>query len=162
VSHGPRPTTRATVAVVGATAVVVAELAALALSTRLSVATLDGSVPAAATPIPVVAVSVAAVGLAVAVHHRIGDGARITGSGVALIVAAPVTAFGGGCTFTREGFTLFRSGVRIGVAVGPCVTFFNGALLVVGYGLLAAGLWLAAGQLRLPTPSALRAPKLSD
>lgn len=161
-SQGPRPTTRATVAVLGATAVVVAELAALALSTRLSVATLHGSVPAATTPIPVVTVSVVAVGLAVAVHRRAVDGTRATGSGVALIVAAPVTAFGGGCTFAREGITLFRSGVRIGVAVGPCVTFFNGALLVVGYGLFAAGLWLAADRLRLPAPSALGVPELSD
>lgn len=161
-ADGPRQRTRAVVALVGATAVVSAELAGLVLSTRLSVATADGALPASVPPVPVLAVSVAAVGLFVAIHRQTDEGTRLTGSGVALIVAAPVTAFGGGCGFVADGTALFRSGVRLGVAVGPCVTYLNGALLVLGYGLLAAGLWLAAEELRLPSVTGLRSPKLSD
>lgn len=149
-ADGPRPTTRVVVAITGATVVVAAELAALVLSTRLSVATVEGAVPASVPAVPVLGVSAAAVGLALAVHSRLGEGARLTGSGAALVVAAPVTAFGGGCAHVSEGVALFRSGVRIGVAVGPCVTYLNGALLVLGYGLLAAGLWLAVEGIGLP------------
>ncbi|MBP1985656.1 hypothetical protein [Halolamina salifodinae] len=161
-ADGPRQLTRAVVALVGATAVVSAELAGLALSTRLSVATADGALPGSVPPVPVLAVSVAAIGTVVAVHRHTSEGKRLTGSGAALIVIAPVTAFGGGCGFAGGGVTMFRSGVRLAVAVGECVTFFNGALLVLGYALLAAGLWLAAEELRLPNIAGLRSPKLSD
>lgn len=134
----------------GATAVVGAELAALVLSVRLTAAAVDGWVPASASPVPVAGVAVAATGLTVAVRQRGADGTTLVASGVALIVAAPFTAFGGGCGVRGDGVFLFRSGVRIGVAVAECVTFLNGALLVLGYALLAAGLWLAADRLALP------------
>lgn len=159
---GPRQLTNAVIALVGATAVVSAELAGLALSTRLSVATADGALPASVPPVPVVAVSVAAVGMVVVIQRQTGEGKRLTGTGVALIVLAPVTAFGGGCRFVADGVALFRSGVRLGIAVGPCVTYLNGALLVLGYGLLAAGLWLAAAKLRVPSVDGVQSPKLSD
>lgn len=144
-----RLTTRVTLALVGATAFVAAELAALALSVGLSAAAVRGTVPGAAPPLPVVAVSLVAVGLVFAVRRRAGEKASLAVSGVVLIVAAPFTAFGGGCGLADRGVTMFRSGVRIGVAVGDCVTFSNGALLVMGYGLLSAGLWLAADELRV-------------
>ena len=158
----PRQLTRAAVALVGATAIVAAELAGVALSTRLSVATADDALPASVPPVPILAVSAAAVGMVVVVRRHAGESRRLTGTGVALIVAAPVTAFGGGCGFGGDGVGLFRSGVRLGVAVGPCVTFLNGALLVLGYGLLAAGLWIVAAELRLPSVASLRSPELSD
>ncbi|WP_053947474.1 hypothetical protein [Halolamina sediminis] len=136
--------TRVTLAFVGATAVVAAELAAIALSVGLSAAAVG---PDSASPLPVAAVSLAAVGLVLAVRRRAGEKASLAVSGVVLVVAAPVTAFGGGCGLADRGVGVFRSGVRIGVTVGDCVTFSNGALLVLGYALLSAGLWLAADEL---------------
>ncbi|MFC6737679.1 hypothetical protein ACFQEQ_15655, partial [Halolamina salina] len=65
-----------------------------------------------------------------------------------------------GCGLADRGAILFRSGVRIGVAVGDCVTFSNGALLVLGYGLLSAGLWLAADE--LPNVGRFRSPRRAD
>ena len=138
---------QATVAIGVATAVVVAELAAIALSVGLAAAAADGAVPSSVSALPLVAVSLAAVGVAVGVRRRADDTASLAVSGVALIVAAPVTAFGGGCGVAGGGVSVFRSGVRIGVGVGDCVTFSNGALLVLGYALLSAGLWLAADDL---------------
>lgn len=151
---------RVAVALVGATVVVAAELLALSLSVRLAAAGVDDSVASAS--LPVVAVSVAAAGLAVAVWRRTDGHATFAVSGVALIVAAPVTAFGGGCGATTGGHTMFRSGVRIGIAADGCVTFLNGALLVLGYALLSAGLWLVADELAVSDPRRWQVPDRSD
>lgn len=67
--------------------------------------------------------------------------------GYLLVAAAPFTAFGGGCAVDGPlppGPRLLRSGVRIGVELGDgaCYTYLNGALLVLGYALLAVGLLL--------------------
>ncbi|GAB7095597.1 hypothetical protein JCM30237_27510 [Halolamina litorea] len=159
---GPRPSIRAAVAVLAGSTVVGAELAALTLSTRLSVATLEGTIPTTLSALPVVAVSAAAVGLVVGVRRHEADGVWFVGSGVGLIVAAPVTAFGGGCAFVHEGVGLFRSGVRIGIAVEQCVTFLNGALLVLGYGLLVGGLWLGSEDLPVPSVATRRSPEPSE
>jgi hypothetical protein len=162
VSRSKTVPTRLALALAGATAVVAAEFAALALSTRLSAAALAGVVPASVPSIPVVAVSVGALGFVVGVRRRVDDGAPLALSGAVLVVAAPVTAFGGGCGVAGGSAPLFRSGVRIGIAVGNCVTYLNGALVVLGYGLLSVGLWLAADRLPLPSPGRLRAPRRSD
>jgi len=151
---------RAAVALVGATAVVAAELLALSLSVRLAATGVDGGPPASS--LPVVVVSVAAAGGAVAVRRRTDGSATFVVSGVALILAAPVTAFGGGCGVGADPSELFRSGVRVGIAAGGCVTFLNGALLVLGYGLLSAGLWLAAEELPIPRPRRWRVHDRSD
>lgn len=143
-------------ALLGATTVVVAELAALALSVRLSVAAVEGVVPTTVAAVPVIAVSVATGGVVIVVKQRAVHGARLTAVGAALIVAAPVTAFGGGCHITGSGLTMVHSGVRIGIAVGQCVTFSNGALLVLGYGLLAGGLWFATEAVTVPELGRLR------
>ncbi|NHX35553.1 MULTISPECIES: hypothetical protein [Halolamina] len=148
------------VALAGATVIVVAELLALSLSVRLTAAGVDGAVPASS--LPVVAVSVAATGLAVAVWRRTEGGATFAVSGVALIVAAPITAFGGGCGVRTGNPGVFRSGVRIGIAADGCVTFINGALLVLGYALLSAGLWLVADELSVSGPRRLPGSGRSD
>ncbi len=153
---------RLVLAFAGATAVVAAEFAALALSVRLSGGTVEGVVPASVPHIPIVVVSAVALGFAVGVRRRTDDGAPLAVSGVLLVVASPMAAFGGGCGVVGGGAPLFRSGVRIGVAVGGCVTYLNGALVVLGYGLLSVGLWLAADRLPLPTLGRLRAPRRSD
>lgn len=149
-------------ALAGATAVVAAELAAIALSVRLSAAAVDGVVPASTPPLPLVVVGLAAAGFAVGVRRRAADAVPLAAGGVALIVAAPFTAFGGGCGMTTGGLTVFRSGVRIGIGVDSCVAFSNGALLVVGYGLLSAGLWLAVDGLSLPSFGRWRVPRRPD
>ena len=158
----PRLPARVSVAFAGATAVAAAELGALALSVRLSAAAVHGAVPAPVSSLPVATVTVAAVGFAVAVHRRADDDAPFAISGVALIVAAPVTAFGGGCRFAGHGVAVFRSGVRIGVGFGDCVSYLNGALLVLGYVLLSAGLWLVADELTVPGLSRSWLPKRPD
>ena len=145
-SRGTRLSVLAAVALAGATAVVAAELAALALSVRLTAAAVDGWLPASASVLPVIVIAAVAVGLTVVVARRADRGAEPTATGAVLIAAAPVTAFGGGCGPAGAPAALFRSGVRIGVAADGCVTFLNGALLVLGYGLLAAGLWIAVGS----------------
>ncbi|WP_435116958.1 hypothetical protein [Halolamina sp. C58] len=161
-SRGKRLSGLAALALAGATAVVLAELAALALSVRLAAAAVDGWLPASASTLPVVAVAAAAGGLTVVVARHADRGVKSTAAGAVLIAAAPVTAFGGGCGFVGDGVSLFRSGVRLGVAVPPCVTFLNGALLVLGYGLLAAGLWFAVAE-RWPSGAASpRSPERSD
>jgi hypothetical protein len=69
--------------------------------------------------------------------------------GMILIAVAPFTAFGGGCGTAEAlstGVGLFRSGVRLGVDAGSCVAYLNGVLVVLGYGLLTAGLWVQIGQ----------------
>ena len=153
---------RLVLAIAGATAIVAAEFAALALSVRLSGAAVDGALPASVPSIPVVTVSVVAMGLAVGLRRHVDDGAPLALSGVVLVVAAPVTAFGGGCGVAGGSAPLFRSGVRIGIAVGDCVTYLNGALVVLGYGLLSVGLWLAADRLPLPNLGRLRVPRRPD
>lgn len=153
---------RLVLALAGATAIVAAEFAALALSVRLSAATLDGLVPTSVPSIPVVTVSLVVLGFAIGVRRRVEGGAPLAVSGVVLVVASPVTAFGGGCGVADGGAPLFRSGVRIGVAAGDCVTYLNGALVVLGYGLLSVGLWLAADRLSAPTLGRLRVPRRSD
>lgn len=70
-----------------------------------------------------------------------------TWMGYLLVAAAPFTAFGGGCAVDGSlpsGARLLQSGVRIGVELGDgaCHTYLNGALLVLGYALLAVGLLL--------------------
>lgn len=161
-SESARLSTRVLLALLGATAVVAAELAALAFSVRLSVAAVDGLVPATFSAVPVGAVSVAAAGVAIIVKQRGVHGAGLTASGVVLIAAAPVTAFGGSCGITSDGMTMFRSGVRVGIAVEQCVVFLNGALLILGYGLLAAGLWLAAEQFACSNLGGLRRRRTAD
>jgi hypothetical protein len=67
--------------------------------------------------------------------------------GYLLVAAAPFTAYGGGCSVAgplSPAAHLLRSGVRIGVELGEgaCLTYLNGALLVLGYAMLAVGLLL--------------------
>ena len=157
---GRQLSARVAVALVSATVVVAAELLALSASVRLAAAGVDGAV--ATSRLPVVVVSLAASWLAVVLWRRTGRGAGFAVSGVALIVAAPATAFGGGCGLVPDGLGMFRSGVRIGIAADSCVTFLNGALLVVGYALLAAGLWLVVDELSVSGPRQWQMPGRSD
>lgn len=151
---------RAALALAGATAVVAAELLAVSASVRLAASGVDGAGPVSS--LPVVAVSVGTTALAVAMWRQTDGGTPFTVWGMVLILAAPVTAFGGDCGAGVGDPEIFRSGVRIGIAADGCVTFLNGALLVVGYGLLAAGLWLVVDELPVPDPRQWQVPGRSD
>lgn len=151
---------RAALALAGATAVVTAELLAVSTSVRLAAAGVDGAGPVSS--LPVVVVSLGTTALAAAVWRQTEGGAPFAVWGMVLILAAPVTAFGGGCDRMGGALEVFRSGVRIGIAADGCVTFLNGALLVVGYALLAAGLWLVVDELPVSGPRQWQVPERSD
>lgn len=129
-----------------ATAVIVGQLVVVALFLLLFGQTVSGSIPVGVAWLPLFGFAGLLLIAARGQYHRTG-GENPAWIGYMLIAVAPFTAFGGTCTpdgAFPAGARLIQSGVRIGVELGngTCHTYLNGALLVLGYALLAVGLLL--------------------
>lgn len=127
-----------------ATAILAGQIVVLALYLLLFARTVSGAIPVVIAWLPLFVFAglllVAARG-----QYRHSGGENPAWMGYVLVAAAPFTAFGGACTSDgaiSAGARLIQSGVRIGVELGngACQTYLNGALLVLGYALLAVGL----------------------
>lgn len=137
---------RVLVAWARATAVVAGQITVLAAFLWLYARTTAGMLPNVIAWLPLVGFAglllIAALG-----QYRQSDGENPAWVGYLLVAAAPFTAFGGGCSVDGglpPSVRLLRSGVRVGVELGngACHTYLNGALLVLGYAMLAIGLLL--------------------
>jgi hypothetical protein len=148
--RGWSPVRRAALAWLRATAVVLGQVTVLVLSLWLVATARTTAVPEFVAWLPLLAFTV---GLLAAARnqYRRSSGGNPAWAGYLLVAAAPFTAFGGGCAVEATfptGARLIRSGVLLGIELGGgCHTYLNGALLVLGYALLAVG--LLAGEWNL-------------
>lgn len=138
----PATVRRAVLAIGGAAAVAAAQVAIALGSLALFSAAGGGTLSYRLTWLPLMAFSLVLVTSAVALRRRRAP--TVGWVGPVLVATAPFTAFGGGCltlASARSGVTLRLSGVRIVVGTGGCATYLNGAVLVVGAGLVGISLW---------------------
>jgi len=139
---------RAGVAFLGATAAVVGQVITVMLFLQLTPTTQSSEMSASVAWVPLLAYTAALLWVAVGFYRR-GTIPASSRLGSLLIAAAPFTAFGGGCGTAdalSNGVGVFRAGVRLGVDTGACVAYLNGVLLVLGYGLLTARLWVQISE----------------
>ena len=144
--RAPAIVRRAGLAVGGAAAVAAAQVAIAMGSLAVFSQAGSGTLSYRLTWLPLMVFSFALVISAVALRRR---APTVGWVGPLLVATAPFTAFGGGCltlTSAGSGVTLRLSGVRIVVGTGGCATYLNGAVLVVGAGLVGVALWSAVEE----------------